>query len=159
MIESFALLPQATSGAAPAWSGSESPRDLPDSPGVSRGLLATLLLVDDEDRLRRVTARSLRQIGYDVLEAASETEALDIWYRHGAKVSLLLTDVFLRNRSSGFRLASQLKRFKPTVKVVVSSGFFDGLSPELNSNPWLHFLSKPYDFDTLARTVRECLNS
>lgn len=159
MVESFAHLSQTTSGAAPAGSGPDRHLDFTDSLGVSRRPLATLLLVDDEDGLRRVAAMSLRQIGYEVLEAAGEREALDVWNRHGAKVSLLLTDVFMPNGSGGIALATQLKRSKPTVKVVISSGFFASQSPELDSTPWVHFLSKPYDFDTLLRTVRECLNS
>ena len=118
----------------------------------------TILVVDDEDAIRRLVASILRQGGYGVLEAADYETAIDMYQRHQRGIDLLLTDVSLSG-SNGCELAANLRRRQPRLEVL----FMSGLSvPELDQftggphEVW-RFLQKPFGVTELLGKVQQFL--
>jgi PAS domain S-box-containing protein len=120
----------------------------------------TILVVEDEPSVRVFISSALRQQGYTVLEAASGGEALRIFRRRvGSAIHLVLTDV-LMPQMGGVELLHQLRYSHPTLKIVFISGYMDEVvmrseQPATNSA----FLQKPFTLVTLARKVREVLDT
>ena len=119
----------------------------------------TILFVEDDPVVREMTCDILRQSGYVVLPADSERQALKAWDRFAKRIDVLLTDVMIPYRSTGLELARKLKRAKPDLKVVFTSGF----GPEICSGvPVLTgglFLPKPFSATALLQTIVISLNS
>ena len=118
-----------------------------------------ILLAEDEPALRRLAARVLRGLGYEVLEAGSGVEAIQVWEQHGKKVDLLLTDLVMPDGMTGRELAKQMQTQESRLKVIYSSGY----SPETRETTFIfregtNFLQKPYPPAKLAETVRRCLD-
>ena len=119
----------------------------------------TLLVVEDEQHLRRIASQRLRQLGYRVLEAANGHDALAQWEAHGQQVDLLLTDMVMPGGLNGLDLAEQLQKTKPDLKVIITSGYSTSLNQSsMTIRPGIVFLPKPYDSVDLAKTVRTCLD-
>jgi CheY-like chemotaxis protein len=118
----------------------------------------TILLVEDENSLRRSAAQCLRKLGYAVLEARNPSNALRIWERHQKKIALLLTDQVMPDDMTGQELGERLREQEPTLKVILTSGYSDkwDRTPPPTGNG-VTFLAKPYKADTLAKLVRQCL--
>jgi PAS domain S-box-containing protein len=127
--------------------------------GEVRGGTETILLVEDEDALRLVAAEVLRSAGYMVLEAKDLVAATLAAPEAATRIDLLVTDVVLPG-GSGPEVAVQVKAHHPDAKVLLVSGYTDGL---LNGEPDGHlaapFLGKPFSIDELLRKVREVLDS
>jgi PAS domain S-box-containing protein len=119
----------------------------------------TLLLVEDEQTLRRVASLRLRQLGYRVLEVRNGPEALLQWESNGSQVDLLFTDMVMPGGMSGLDLAEQLRKIKPELKVIISSGYSSSLAQlGVRNKAGMVFLPKPYNSEDLAQTVRNCLD-
>lgn len=116
-----------------------------------------VLLVDDEPSVRAVTMRLLESLGYEVLEAAGTTEALNLMGNGREKIDLLMTDVLMQDRN-GRELADTLCRRDPKLKVLFQSGYMgDALARYgIVESDWV-FLQKPFTREALARKVREAL--
>jgi len=126
---------------------------------VSIVLLATLLLVEDDLSVRRAGSIALRTLDCTVFEAASGPEALKAWDKHHDRIALLFTDVVMPRGMNGLELAKKLRACKPSLRVVISSGYNVRLSkPTRLSESGFVSLPKPYDSFTLARAVRACLD-
>ena len=121
----------------------------------------TILLVEDEVNLLRVTKRSLQILGYQVLEASNATEALRVWNQHGSGIDLLITDLIMPGEMTGVELANNLREVKPNLKVVVVSGYTFGHEVNeksaIQGQQILH-LQKPYQIEDLSRIIRTCLD-
>ena len=126
--------------------------------GVPRGD-ETILLVEDEDLVRRVASRMLASLGYTVLEARDATEAQEALATPGSKVQLLFTDVVLPGMQ-GRELAALVKGKLPAMRVLFTSGYSDDviLQHQLLSRD-VTVVQKPYNRDELARKVREVLDA
>ena len=125
-------------------------------PNISRGE-ETILVVEDEDALRRVTTGILLRSGYHVLEAHNGEEALQILERHTGSVGLLLTDVVMP-RMNGRQLAERACARYPSIRVLYMSGYTDGiLVGELAAGAGL--LQKPFTPAVLTKKVRDALDS
>jgi two-component system cell cycle sensor histidine kinase/response regulator CckA len=119
----------------------------------------TILVVEDEPALRELVSHILRDLGYDVMEAVHGKEALKVWDARSRHVDLLLTDMMMPEGITGSELATRLRQEAPELKVVYTSGYSPELvGRDLQLQPGLNFLPKPYNPRTLARTVRECLD-
>jgi len=118
----------------------------------------TVLVVDDNAPLRRAVAKQLTQLGYQVREAEHAAAALAI-LAGGDQVDLLFTDVVMPGTMNGFDLANEATRQRPTLKVLLTSGFPEvrGVDHRMTDSPF-HLLSKPYVFGTLARALRAALD-
>jgi PAS domain S-box-containing protein len=118
----------------------------------------TVLVVEDEEGLRRLAREFLETCGYKVHDARDGVEALEIVQRNSETIHLLLTDVILP-RLSGRDLAVQLERLRPQVKVLYMSGYTDRAVLQNGTlEPGLAFLQKPFSLRTLAVKVREVLD-
>ena len=126
---------------------------------VVRGGTETILLVEDEGPVRELVARVLQKNGYHVWQAASGNDALGIWQEHKKEISLLLTDLVMPGNMNGHDLAETLRAERPGLKVIFTSGYSaDIVGKNFKLDPDLNFLQKPYQPQTLALTVRRCLD-
>ena len=129
-------------------------------PGIAPGGDETILLVEDETALREVVREILELKGYRVISAATGAQALKIWEDRKDDVDLLLTDMMMPEGVSGRELAERVLQDRPDIKVICSSGYsLDVVSPDFAQKKGTEFLQKPYSPETLAKTVRECLNA
>jgi CheY-like chemotaxis protein len=117
--------PQPRAAAAPvATTQPPQPPAAENDPPVQqdRALSATVLLVDDEDDVRGSTVRILERAGFEVLEARSAADALDVWRGHDAPIDLLLSDVVMPG-ASGVELATEIEALSPGTAIILISGF------------------------------------
>src|SRR5437773_2673225 len=104
-----------------------APRALTPSPSrayVVRGAGETVLIAEDEAPLREVLKSTLEHAGYNVLNAGSGTDALDLCSRHEGPVHLLLSDVIMP-AMDGPELARRLRGSRPGLRVLFMSGYTD----------------------------------
>ncbi|MDZ4258671.1 MAG: PAS domain S-box protein [Gemmatimonadales bacterium] len=119
----------------------------------------TILIVDDEEALRRVATRIVESAGYTVLTAANGGEALRLLECHDGPVHLMLTDVVMPGMS-GTDLAARIVDTRPQMKVLYTSGYTDDAILQRGVlNAAMHFIHKPYTMAELTRKVREVLDS
>jgi PAS domain S-box-containing protein len=117
-----------------------------------------VLLVEDEDELRRLVARELAWRGYRVMEASGGHEALEMTGSLGEQVDLLLTDVVMPEMS-GIELARRLTERWPSLPVLFVSGHLQGRRAVREDLPEdSELLAKPFTPDQLARRVRQVLD-
>jgi two-component system cell cycle sensor histidine kinase/response regulator CckA len=124
---------------------------------VTRGS-ETVLLVEDEQAVRRATAEFLTLQGYTVLEAKDGIDALMVSKEHSSTIHLLVTDVVMPNMSGG-QLATELAQLRPDTKLLFVSGYagktvLDHKVADLETN----FLQKPYTLKQLSLKIRAALN-
>ena len=118
----------------------------------------TILVVEDEEPLRRLTRRLLETAGYTVLSAADGEEALLTCERHMGDIALLLTDVVMP-RMNGRLLAERLTKTRPALKVLYMSGYTDDTTLRHGVlDAGTQFLAKPFSEAELTRKVRAVLD-
>src|ERR1051326_6202702 len=120
----------------------------------------TILLVEDEDPVRRLGRSILQRHGYRVIEASSGLEALSLWNLHSTEINLLLTDVVMPDGITGHELARRLRQARPGLKIVFTSGYDpDKLDLESAISEGIHFLQKPYSVEKLLQSIRRSLDA
>jgi PAS domain S-box-containing protein len=128
------------------------------SPAELRGT-ETVLLVEDDDGLRTVSASALTEFGFHVLEAPSAEDALELVERSHIPIDVVLTDMVLP-RMGGRDLAQELLRRHPDLKVVFMSGYAEQATFHQGLlGPEQAFLSKPFTPQTLVRKLRDVLDA
>jgi two-component system cell cycle sensor histidine kinase/response regulator CckA len=133
--------------------------EIPDTgAGVAVRGTETVLLVEDEEPLRRATVEFLRLRGYTVLEARDGVDALSISKNHGSTIHLAVTDVVMPHMSGG-ELAKALETLRPQTRVLFVSGYagqtvLDHNVIDVENN----FLQKPFTLKQLASKVRTVLD-
>ncbi|MGE5126620.1 MAG: ATP-binding protein, partial [Betaproteobacteria bacterium] len=111
---------------------------------------ATVLLVEDDEHVRAVTAGLLEALGCSVLEAGSGEQALELANRQEERIDLLLTDVVMP-RMSGRELGERVAALRPGVAVLYMSGYAAELGEGRAAlGPDAHFIQKPFGLDSLA---------
>ena len=117
----------------------------------------TILLVDDEEGVRKLCQAILHANGYSVIEAASAAAALAAYEKNAHKVDLVLTDVVMP-QMNGFELGARLVQENAEVKILYMSGYRDSpIGAGTAANP--AFLHKPFTPDALLEKVREVLDT
>jgi PAS domain S-box-containing protein len=119
----------------------------------------TILLVEDDDRVRALVSNMLRKNGFTVLLASAGDQALEIAARHRGRIHLLLTDVLMPGLN-GRMLSERLTATRPETRVLYMSGYSDDdiLRLGVKKNA-AHFIQKPFSVDALVHKIRETLNS
>jgi two-component system, cell cycle sensor histidine kinase and response regulator CckA len=117
----------------------------------------TILVVEDEQVVRELTAKMLKRMGYSVLTAASGPDALELVRQHPGEIAMLLTDVIMPNMN-GMQLAEELRRLRPEVKVVYVSGYTENtIGHHCSTDDGAAFIAKPFNREELGRKVRSVL--
>ena len=130
-----------------------------ETPGASLGGTETVLLAEDEPLVRSMVALVLRGQGYQVMEAATGQEALEIFQsREPGSIQMLLTDVVMP-QMGGIELAQRITDIQPNTKVLFASGYTqEPLFLTGDPSQEIRFIQKPFLPDALALKVREVLD-
>ncbi len=119
--------------------------------------VGVILVVEDEEGVRKLVLEMLKKQGYSVLEADDEEEALLICQRYKDTIHLLVTDVVMP-RIGGPELAKRLVVFHPEMKVLYMSGYTDNAIVHHGVlDKGVNFIQKPFTIDGLTKKVREVL--
>ena len=114
----------------------------------------TILIVDDEEIVRKVIRVALKTVDVVFLEAKGTTEALKIAREHTGPIHLLVSDVMMLGRICGIEMAAQLSHARPEMKVLLMSGYV----PEaLTTEPSWHFIQKPFAVPEIRERIRSVL--
>jgi PAS domain S-box-containing protein len=128
-------------------------------PAAPRGGSETVLVVEDEDVVRAMACRGLREHGYTVLEARNGAEALAVVQENTAAIDLVVSDVVMPV-VGGRELAARLAVLDPALPVLYMSGYTgEDVVQRGLMDPGAPFAQKPFSPDGLARTVRELLDA
>ncbi len=122
-------------------------------PAAGRRYEGTVLLVEDEASVRELTAQALEDLGFQVVTAPTADQALDL-LRGGVQVDVVLSDIVMPGTRSGVDLARTLKVLKPTLPVVLASGYPDRIAEA----PDVPLVAKPYDTDQLAAQLAAAMD-
>ncbi|HEY4125289.1 MAG TPA: response regulator [Rhizomicrobium sp.] len=140
-------LPKSAKASAAAARPSET-----DVPMAAHG---RILIVEDDEAVRRAATQQLKELGYTVFEAENATAALIILQRE--RVDLLFTDVTMPGGLSGPDLAAKAKAKDPALRVLMTSGFTEATMREGELDGKFELLSKPYRRQELAQRVHRVL--
>jgi CheY-like chemotaxis protein len=117
----------------------------------------TILLVDDEPSLRRLSQRLLTKLGYHVHVAENAEMAVTICRDYPDTIELLITDVFMPG-VGGPELARRLAPIRPQMNVLFVSGSSEALNDKNLLGQGSHFLQKPFTTEEFSKKIREILD-
>lgn len=118
----------------------------------------TILVVEDQDDVRKLTIEMLRSYGYRTLEAANGSEALLLAERYPEPIHVMLTDVVMPEMN-GKELARRLNRLRPATAVLYMSGYAgETVADRALLEPGTTCVLKPFARDVLAAMVRDALH-
>ena len=139
---------------APAGNAAPAPHAAPSKRGTE-----TILLVEDEEPVRKLAKVILGRLGYQVLVAIDGPSATRLWAEHSGQIYLLLTDMVMPNGMTGIQLGQSFQQSKPRLKIVVMSGYSaDIIDASLRSGLNVTFLAKPFELEVLAATIRRAID-
>jgi DNA-binding NtrC family response regulator len=118
---------------------------------------AGVLLVDDDEGIRRFVRDNLAAEGFRVIEACDGADALEVACASSEPIDLLVTDVIMPN-INGLVLAEQLMQKRPGIAVLFMSGYVEK-SIHLAKDPYAKILLKPFTTAALLAAVRQVLAS
>jgi len=128
-----------------------------ESARIVRGT-ETILLVEDEEMLRKLARQTLASYDYHILQAANGAEALTLAKQHGGPIHLLLTDVIMPGMN-GRELATRMLETHPSVRVLFMSGYTDdAIVHQGVLDESANFIQKPFSPESLSGKVREVLD-
>ena len=117
----------------------------------------TILLVEDDESVRELSSRILKENGYNVLEADRGSSAIEISQQYDGTIHLLLTDVVMPEMS-GRELSERLGKLRPEIKIIYVSGYTDNaIAHHGVLDKKTHFIQKPFAPQTLLEKIREVL--
>ncbi len=118
----------------------------------------TILVVEDEDPVRKILVRTLGSYGYKILEAANGIEAVKKAWEVKEKIDLLLTDTVMP-KMNGKELADELHKTRPKMKTLFVSGYPKEILSQhgiLGAN--INLIQKPFELEQLGREIRKILD-
>jgi PAS domain S-box-containing protein len=114
-----------------------------------------ILLVDDEDMIIRVGRQMLEALGYQVIEARSGKEAVEVYRENQDRIHVIILDVIMPDMD-GSETFDLLKEIDPDVKVLLASGYsIDGKAGEILERGCHGFIQKPFDLNNLSTVISE----
>jgi len=117
----------------------------------------TILIVEDDDRLRKLLRITLEKYGYKVLDAGNGEEAIEICNSYDGIIQLMITDVVMP-KMNGKEAVDRIQPLYPKMKVIFMSGYTDdAISHHGVLEPGLNFIEKPFKHEQLALKIREVL--
>jgi signal transduction histidine kinase len=149
-------LPRLVAGDSAAVAGEpQAPRR---QPAAAAGR-ETVLIVEDDEGVRGYSAEMLRELGYQVLEASDGAEALRL-IEKSPDLALLFTDVGLPGGLNGRQLADEVRRRRPKLKVLYTTGYArNAIVHQGRLDPGVDLIVKPFTFQNLAAKLRAVLDS
>jgi CheY-like chemotaxis protein len=137
-----------------AQKGGVKKRDASPSGGSER-----ILIVEDESAVRSLVCSVLKRFGYEVIEAHTGVEALQLWRQHRGTIDLLLTDIVMPGGMNGRQLAEWLLAEEPDLPVIYTSGYAaEAVGGNFQFIDGQNFLQKPYPPARLAELIRQTLD-
>jgi len=132
-----------------------APKKMDQAPAIQRG--GTVLLVEDEVAIRKLTTIFLTRLGFTVLAAKDGVEALEVFQQHQNEIRFVLSDLRMP-RMDGWETLTALRRIAPGIPVILASGYdkeqaMEGDHPEQPQA----FLQKPYQREQLSAAIRQAL--
>lgn len=132
---------------------------LQETPIVApKGGTETILVVDDEEGLRNILVRGLREQGYRVLEAANGRQAIEVVERSGNELDLVITDVAMPELNGADLARFTLPKYPDLPFIFISGQPREALTQIAQTNDAATLLEKPFTHDRLAAVVRETLD-
>jgi DNA-binding response OmpR family regulator len=119
--------------------------------------LETLLLVEDEDMVRRSVVEILRMSGYQVLEASGGVQALEISDGYQGEIPLMITDLVMPGMN-GRQVADRMAERRPQTAVLFMSGYTDDPRTRKMLGEGVDFFKKPFSPGALIQKIREILD-
>lgn len=117
----------------------------------------TVFVVDDEEIIRDMATAMLTDRGFEVVAAENGLEAVEKFGRKSEEIDVVLLDMVMPGLS-GQELFSELKKIKPEVKVILSSGYAaEDIAGELMENEGADFIEKPYSLAELVEKINKAL--
>jgi CheY-like chemotaxis protein len=114
----------------------------------------TVLIAEDEDPIRDIARNFLEMFGFTVLEAANGKEALEIYQKNAAEITIVLTDMGMP-LMDGYELFHKLKTLDPELPIIISSGYGDAeVSERIGSDNIAGIISKPYNPNQLREVLK-----
>jgi len=133
----------------PAASESQNDQDPKDIRGTG-----TVLLVDDEERVRRVGRRILERMGFTVLTARDGREAISVFQEHADEIACVLLDLTMPNMD-GVEAFQQLRRIREDVRVVLASGYNEqDATQHFTGQGLAGFIQKPFGLEDVQQTMQ-----
>ena len=137
-------------------------KKLPKAEGVESHK-GRILLMDDEEIIRKVVSRMLKSLGLTATVTAKGEEAVEIYreaFSNGNPFDLVILDLTVPGGMGGKETLQELRKIDPKVKAIVSSGYStDAVMSEYHSFGFAGIITKPFHLNELAKTVREVLNN
>jgi signal transduction histidine kinase/CheY-like chemotaxis protein len=137
----------------------ESIESVPAPPGIHKLAAGneTILVVEDDDAVRRMTLEFLKISGYTVTEATNAKDAIQLIERHNGTIDLVITDVVMPGMK-GRELGEVLSKLRPNLRMLYMSAHAEDIIIDHGMlDPGVAFIEKPFSPDELARKVREAL--
>ncbi|MBW1866193.1 MAG: PAS domain-containing protein [Deltaproteobacteria bacterium] len=117
----------------------------------------TILFVDDEEMVLNVGSKILKKLGFDVLEAISGKEAVEVYTENKDRIDMVLLDMIMP-KMSGDAVYDKMKEIDPNVKVLLSSGYsLEGLATYILNRGCDGFIQKPFTLNELSEKIAEIL--
>ncbi len=118
---------------------------------------ATVLIVDDEDHVRKIAIKQLENLGYNAIVACDGLEAIDVYMNKKDKIDIVLLDMIMPNMA-GFETYLKLKKIEPDIKVLLMSGYSqDEKATEILDEGVLGFIQKPFKLQELSKIIDKAL--
>ena len=119
----------------------------------------TILLAEDEEPIRKLARVLLKKLGFDVIEASNGREALELYQKNAADITLVITDMGMPVMD-GYHLFHELKQLAPNLAIIISSGFGDTeVSTRIRAEDIAGSIRKPYNFDQLRDVLKSVVGN
>ncbi len=129
-----------------------------ESQATAGAAAGAILIIDDEDLVRRAARATLEHFGHTVFEASSGRDGADLFSRLHDRISAVLLDLTMP-RMDGHEVWCYIRRIRPDMRIIISSGFEESdAMKQFSDDPALLFLKKPFTAAGLGNKIREALD-